>query len=946
MLGLAILAGIIFKLRTKDGTLIVEVDQPDAVVQVLNEEGKVEITRPGEKGTVTISVDPGKHRLKVEKDGFIVFGQDFEMESGGTQSIKATLEEDKPWFRAEFKKWEEEVAALPAEDQVKAVSKKLMEWNPGFDGRLGELIEAGVVIAVTPTNDHLIDISPLRAFSKLKTLRLLTGVPQVHPLADLSALTGMQITELAISWTKVTDLRPINKLPLVTLVCMAGELADLSPLAGMALTSLDCSGTKVSDLSPLKGTKLTTLAINGTKVSTLLPLLGLPLKSLACSKTEVSDLSPLKGMALTGLELTGTNVSDLSPLVGMPLSQLQCGDSKVTDLKPLQGMPLTNLLFDGTQVADLSPLRGMPLTFLSLANCSLVTDVAPLDGMRLVYLGLQGTKVTPAGVAALRKTLPEQCDVRWDKPADEGKAWESPAFKKWEKEVAALPAERQIEEVVKKLQELNPGFDGKVTDFEGKPPFIENGVVTRLGFATDNLTDISPVRALTGLSWLDCSGSGLNKGQLSDLSPLKGMPLQYLRFAYTRVSDLSPLQGMRLWLLVCDGTQVTDLSPIQGMHLSNLGIGQTKISDISALKGMTLAFFEFDITLVSDISPLRGMPLNFVYFNQTKVADLSPLSGSGMSLRTVGFSETPVSNLSPLAGMQLTHLIFTPKNITQGIDVVRNMKTIERFGTYGWEQISPADFWKRYDAGEFGKPTAANKPITTYKDPAFKKWEKEVAKLPAEEQVKAVVKKLQELNPGFDGKEKHAFEGGVATELHFVTDRVTDISPVRALAGLKSLSCNGSDIGKGRLSDLSSLRGMQLMALGFENTEVSDLSPLKAMPLTFLWCSYTKVADLSPLKNMKLTMLWFSGTSVIDLSQLHDMPLADLHCENTSVADLAPLNGLKLTQLLFTPKNITNGMDAIRQMNSLQQIGVAWGEENRFSPDAFWRKYDAGEFNK
>ncbi|MGA2035590.1 MAG: serine/threonine-protein kinase, partial [Thermoguttaceae bacterium] len=67
VLGLAVLAGVIFKMQTKDGTLVVEVDQPDAVVQVLDAAGKVEINRPGEKGTVTVAVDPGKHRLKVEK---------------------------------------------------------------------------------------------------------------------------------------------------------------------------------------------------------------------------------------------------------------------------------------------------------------------------------------------------------------------------------------------------------------------------------------------------------------------------------------------------------------------------------------------------------------------------------------------------------------------------------------------------------------------------------------------------------------------------------------------------------------------------------------------------------------------------------------------------------------------------------------------------------------
>ncbi|MGA2259507.1 MAG: formylglycine-generating enzyme family protein, partial [Thermoguttaceae bacterium] len=50
--GLAILAGVILKVRTKDGTLTVKVDQPDAVVQVLNDKGKVKITRPGENGPI------------------------------------------------------------------------------------------------------------------------------------------------------------------------------------------------------------------------------------------------------------------------------------------------------------------------------------------------------------------------------------------------------------------------------------------------------------------------------------------------------------------------------------------------------------------------------------------------------------------------------------------------------------------------------------------------------------------------------------------------------------------------------------------------------------------------------------------------------------------------------------------------------------------------------
>ncbi len=92
LLGVVVLlAGVILSFRTKDGKLIVTVNEPDAEIQVLNEENKVEITRKGDKGPITISVDPGKHRLKVQKDGFELFTEKFEIESRGEKSITARL---------------------------------------------------------------------------------------------------------------------------------------------------------------------------------------------------------------------------------------------------------------------------------------------------------------------------------------------------------------------------------------------------------------------------------------------------------------------------------------------------------------------------------------------------------------------------------------------------------------------------------------------------------------------------------------------------------------------------------------------------------------------------------------------------------------------------------------------------------------------------------------
>ena len=64
------------------------------------------------------------------------------------------------------------------------------------------------------------------------------------------------------------------------------------------------------------------------------------------------------------------------------------------------------------------------------------------------------------------------------------------------------------------------------------------------------------------------------------------------------------------------------------------------------------------------------------------------------------------------------------------------------------------------------------------------------------------------------------------------------------------------------------------------------------------------------------------------------------------VRDLTPLQGMELTEITLTPRIITKGINVLRQMKSLKTIGIGWQAMDRFSPDEFWKKYDAGEFNK
>jgi formylglycine-generating enzyme required for sulfatase activity/serine/threonine protein kinase len=76
---------------TREGVLVVHMDNPRAKAQVLNAAGEVVIERPGAEGELKIGVASGKGRLRIVIDGVEVFGDSFSVEPGGTVDINAKL---------------------------------------------------------------------------------------------------------------------------------------------------------------------------------------------------------------------------------------------------------------------------------------------------------------------------------------------------------------------------------------------------------------------------------------------------------------------------------------------------------------------------------------------------------------------------------------------------------------------------------------------------------------------------------------------------------------------------------------------------------------------------------------------------------------------------------------------------------------------------------------
>jgi Leucine-rich repeat (LRR) protein len=119
-------------------------------------------------------------------------------------------------------------------------------------------------------------------------------------------------------------------------------------------------------------------------------------------------------------------------------------------------------------------------------------------------------------------------------------------------------------------------------------------------------------------------------------------------------------------------------------NLVNVNLTGTQVSDTG------LAHFK-------DCKNLSGLNLQ-----GTQVSDAGLAHLKGLPLKVLHIQNTAITDLTPLQGMPLEELRLIPKNITQGLDLLRKMKSLKTIGNSS-QAWPAAEFWERYDKGEFTK---------------------------------------------------------------------------------------------------------------------------------------------------------------------------------------------------------------------------------------------------
>ena len=167
------------------------------------------------------------------------------------------------------------------------------------------LVEAEAVteldLSIEPATSlpRIMDISSLKYFTNLTTLKLAWALDSNDGAVDISALAGL---------TK-----------LIALYMNSNGIEDISVLAGMTnMRDLKIFGNNITDISALSGmTMMEDLWMQGNQITDISALSGMTtgLYRLYLDGNQITDVTPLAGMTkLTSLKLAGNPIEDFSPL--------------------------------------------------------------------------------------------------------------------------------------------------------------------------------------------------------------------------------------------------------------------------------------------------------------------------------------------------------------------------------------------------------------------------------------------------------------------------------------------------------------------------------------------------------------------------------------------------------------------------------------------------------
>ena len=376
-----VFSGIVFKIKTAAGTIILECNQPeiDGAVVTVDGEEQITIKIDDKAEPITIKVDKGRRKLEVVKGGFKTFTDEFEIGGGERKPIKVSLERLPEFGLAAGKDVTgagSRTETTPAVTEGSDRNREAAEWVLSKGGK--------VTIRVGDSEPQVIDpfgSLPPSEF-RLEGIDLSYLAVTDNDLQHLDALKDLQY--LYLDGTGVSDagMKSLSHLDNLTRLYLGATgitddgLQHLLPL--QRLSELNVGATKITDagMRHLQDfARLTDIWLHKTRITE---------KGLQ----EVAKLRQLTFLAID--HNPQINMESLKSLGRLDnLSGLQIGP--VTD----QGLAC---------IAGLEKLKWLRLIACTVSDKE-VTQLEKVKG--LIWLGLEeGSMITPTAMETLKKALP------------------------------------------------------------------------------------------------------------------------------------------------------------------------------------------------------------------------------------------------------------------------------------------------------------------------------------------------------------------------------------------------------------------------------------------------------------------------------------------------------------------------------------------------------------
>ena len=465
IVALVSLPALIATLRTTTGDLMVEVNEPGATVEVLDAAGQVVATGTSGESPLAFSLEPGQHQLRIQKNGFLAYTRQTDMESGSRTSLTARLEPKPPeqgtlvvkgaeagslvelldlsgkiqaTYRTkgpelsipvEARKYrvriEHDAAQLLLQD-VSVTAKQTVEIDALLAFRANQerkiaafVLDLGgkLTISVDGVDREVtsVDEFPTTTFSVVKVF--LSVKPAVNDDAMKSITSLENVRELILIRTSVTDAatEAIARMPSLTYL----NLLASNGVTEWGVTRLsECQTLGTLDLS---GLPLTDACL--PSIARLENLSGLALRSTQISDEGLKQLWPLRylgRLCLSGTKITDVGLAHLQHfqyLVSVELMDMPQLTNK--GIRNLLNCPsLTEIELRQSPVSDelLAILCENPCIQRLTLDGTTITDQGLRDLERLwnpADISLTGTKVKAAGVRRLGERFPG-CQITVD----------------------------------------------------------------------------------------------------------------------------------------------------------------------------------------------------------------------------------------------------------------------------------------------------------------------------------------------------------------------------------------------------------------------------------------------------------------------------------------------------------------------------------------------------